>query len=105
METDHLIQKTIDKEFADCTRLTIAHRLNTVITSDRILVLDKGQVAEFDTPKALLSNEKSLFSELVNQTGSENAKLLKNIVFGNESEQKEIQNSISIDQSQQTTPN
>jgi ATP-binding cassette subfamily C (CFTR/MRP) protein 1 len=57
--------------------------------SDRVLVLDKGMVAEFDTPKALLSNEKSLFTELVNQTGSENAKLLKNMVLGTDSKTNE----------------
>lgn len=77
-----MIQKTIDQEFSDCTRLTIAHRLNTVINSDRILVLDKGLVAEFDTPKNLLSNPKGIFTELVNQTGTENAKLLFQTVFG-----------------------
>jgi ABC-type multidrug transport system ATPase subunit len=82
LETDFLIQKTIDQEFSDCTRLTIAHRLNTVINSDRILVLDKGLVAEFDTPKALLSNPKGIFTELVNQTGTANAKLLFQTVFG-----------------------
>lgn len=107
METDHLIQKTIDKEFANCTRLTIAHRLNTVITSDRILVLDKGLVAEFDTPKALLSNEKSLFTELVNQTGSANAKLLKNMVLGESKPEEgnikteEKRESISVEQPKQ----
>src|SRR5690606_28680474 len=77
LETDALIQKTIDKEFADCTRLTIAHRLNTIMNSDRILVMDQGVVAEFDTPKALLSDEKTIFSQLVAQTGSANAKLLR----------------------------
>jgi len=44
--------------------------------------MDNGYVAEFDTPKALLSNEKSLFSHLVNQTGPANAKLLREMVFG-----------------------
>lgn len=61
METDELIQKTIRKEFSDCTIVTIAHRLNTVIDYDRILVLDQGKIAEYDTPKNLLNNHDSLF--------------------------------------------
>ncbi|KAM3834514.1 ATP-binding cassette sub-family C member 5 isoform 3-T3 [Vipera latastei] len=60
-ETDILIQETIREAFADCTRLTIAHRLHTVLGSDRIMVLMQGQVMEFDTPSALLSNENSRF--------------------------------------------
>jgi ABC-type multidrug transport system ATPase subunit len=84
LETDALIQKTIDKEFSDCTRLTIAHRLNTVITSDRVLVMDKGLAAEFDTPKNLLMNKNGIFSQLVDQTGQANAKLLRSMVFGEE---------------------
>jgi ABC-type multidrug transport system ATPase subunit len=50
-----LIQKTIRQEFADCTILSIAHRLATIIDSDRILVMADGIVGEFDTPAALLS--------------------------------------------------
>jgi ABC-type multidrug transport system ATPase subunit len=50
-----LIQKTIRQEFADCTILSIAHRLATIIDSDRILVMADGVVGEFDTPAALLS--------------------------------------------------
>ena len=48
--TDEIIQKVITNKFQDCTILTIAHRLNTVAKSDRILVLDKGIVRNFDTP-------------------------------------------------------
>ncbi|KAH9512009.1 hypothetical protein DERF_010425 [Dermatophagoides farinae] len=61
METDELIQKTIRKEFHDCTIVTIAHRLNTVIDYDRILVLDQGRIAEYDTPKNLLNHRDSIF--------------------------------------------
>ncbi|XP_066459128.1 ATP-binding cassette sub-family C member 5 isoform X1 [Eleutherodactylus coqui] len=60
-ETDLLIQETIREAFADCTMLTIAHRLNTVLGCDRIMVLAQGQVMEFDTPSALLSNENTRF--------------------------------------------
>ncbi|PNI54692.1 ABCC5 isoform 2 [Pan troglodytes] len=60
-ETDLLIQETIREAFADCTMLTIAHRLHTVLGSDRIMVLAQGQVVEFDTPSVLLSNDSSRF--------------------------------------------
>ena len=43
-ETDSIIQKIIRKEFHDCTTLTIAHRLNTIVDSDKVLVLDSGEV-------------------------------------------------------------
>ncbi|XP_045930955.1 multidrug resistance-associated protein 5 isoform X1 [Micropterus dolomieu] len=58
-ETDALIQETIRSSFQDCTTLTIAHRLHTVLASDRIMVLNQGQVAEFDEPSKLLANENS----------------------------------------------
>ena len=66
--TDNLIQKTIREAFADCTMLVIAHRLNTIIDADRILVMDQGKIAEFDTPAALLADEESMFSKLVGET-------------------------------------
>ncbi|XP_037835575.1 multidrug resistance-associated protein 5 [Kryptolebias marmoratus] len=58
-ETDALIQETIRSSFQDCTTLTIAHRLHTVLSSDRIMVLNRGQVVEFDEPSRLLANENS----------------------------------------------
>ena len=54
-ETDELIQKTIKTKFTDCTVLTVAHRLNTIIDMDRVLVLDAGHVIEYDHPHLLLS--------------------------------------------------
>ncbi|KAJ2215008.1 hypothetical protein EV179_002538 [Coemansia sp. RSA 487] len=62
--TDAIIQESIRKEFKNCTVLTIAHRLNTIIDSDMILVLDDGKIAEYDTPQNLLASENGLFKEL-----------------------------------------
>ncbi|KAJ6649924.1 Multidrug resistance-associated protein 1 [Pseudolycoriella hygida] len=68
-ETDELIQKTIRTQFRDCTILTIAHRLNTIMDSDRVIVLDEGTIAEYDTPKALLENENSIFYGMAKEAG------------------------------------
>ncbi|KAG0277921.1 hypothetical protein BGZ95_005074, partial [Linnemannia exigua] len=79
LATDSLIQKAIRVDFADSTVITIAHRLNTVIDYNRILVMDKGQVAEYDTPHSLLSNKQSMFSKMVDETGEANAALLRSL--------------------------
>lgn len=63
-ETDSKIQETIVKEFSHCTILCIAHRLKTIINYDRILVMDKGEVAEFDTPKKLFEQKDSIFQQM-----------------------------------------
>ncbi|ORZ14972.1 P-loop containing nucleoside triphosphate hydrolase protein [Lobosporangium transversale] len=68
VETDELIQKTIRKEFQDRTILTIAHRIKTIMDYDKILVLEKGQVEEYDTPANLL-RKKGLFYSLAEQAG------------------------------------
>ncbi|KAF9171969.1 Multidrug resistance-associated protein 1 [Mortierella sp. AD011] len=69
VETDELIQRTIRQEFKDRTVLTIAHRIKTVMDSDKILVLEKGRVSEFDSPGRLLKNKDSLFYKLAEQAG------------------------------------
>lgn len=69
-KTDELIQSTIRKKFAECTVLTIAHRLYTVMDSDKVLVVEDGTAMEFDSPYALLQNTKSALYSLVQQTGS-----------------------------------
>jgi energy-coupling factor transporter ATP-binding protein EcfA2 len=55
IDTDTLIQRTIHEEFRGCTVITIAHRLNTIMDADRILVMHAGTMGEFDTPAALLA--------------------------------------------------
>jgi len=76
-ETDIFIQKMLRTRFADTTIITIAHRLNTIMDYDFILVIDKGKAVEFGPPLSLLTTENGLFTELVNSTGVENAKILK----------------------------
>ena len=59
--TDDLVQATIRSAFIDCTVITIAHRLNTIMDSTRIMVLDKGEIVEFDTPESLLQDKRTIF--------------------------------------------
>uniref|UniRef100_A0A8C7RIZ8 ABC-type glutathione-S-conjugate transporter n=1 Tax=Oncorhynchus mykiss TaxID=8022 RepID=A0A8C7RIZ8_ONCMY len=56
LETDTLIQSTIRQQFEDCTVLTIAHRLNTIMDYTRVIVMDKGHISEMDSPANLISN-------------------------------------------------
>ncbi|XP_018359853.1 PREDICTED: multidrug resistance-associated protein 1 isoform X2 [Trachymyrmex cornetzi] len=69
LETDDLIQTTIRQEFKNCTVLTIAHRLNTILDSDRVIVLDKGLIVEYDSPEVLLSNPSSSFYSMAKDAG------------------------------------
>ncbi|XP_018392367.1 PREDICTED: multidrug resistance-associated protein 4-like isoform X1 [Cyphomyrmex costatus] len=74
--TDELIQTTIRRKFEKCTVLTIAHRLNTVMDSDRILVMDAGNAVEFDHPYVLLQRETSYLKSMVQETGTTMAEAL-----------------------------
>uniref|UniRef100_A0A8C6ZBL4 ATP binding cassette subfamily C member 2 n=1 Tax=Nothoprocta perdicaria TaxID=30464 RepID=A0A8C6ZBL4_NOTPE len=68
LETDHLIQTTIRSEFANCTVLTIAHRLHTIMDSSRVMVLQAGRIMEFDSPEELLQRE-GIFSSMAKDAG------------------------------------
>lgn len=70
LRTDAFVQETIRTQLHDCSILTIAHRLLTVIDYDRIVVMDAGCVAEFGTPHSLLQQQTGLFSALVSATGA-----------------------------------
>ncbi|KAJ3255913.1 hypothetical protein HK103_005829 [Boothiomyces macroporosus] len=76
-ESDSIIQACIRKDFSHATILTIAHRLNTVIDYDRIMVLDAGKLVEFDTPSNLLKNPDGKFYSMVQETGEQNMELFK----------------------------
>lgn len=65
-----MIQHTIREKFADCTVLTVAHRLHTIIDSDRVLVMDAGVNVEFDKPYELLQRKNGVFCHMVKALGS-----------------------------------
>ena len=67
VETDGIIQQTIRREFADCTIVTIAHRLNTIMDYDKIMVMDKGKIVEYDSPNNLLMNINSIFYSMAKE--------------------------------------
>lgn len=69
VQTDKIIQETIRAEFKEKTILTIAHRLDTIMDSDRVLVLDKDRVKEFDSPASLLADTSSEFYSLCKEGG------------------------------------
>ena len=67
METELIIQTLINQEFTHATVLTVAHRINTIIASGKVMVLEMGEMKEFDSPRELLKNPDSLFSTLVRE--------------------------------------
>jgi ABC-type multidrug transport system fused ATPase/permease subunit len=70
-KTDEDIQNVVREVFKDCTVITIAHRLSTILDSDRIMLLDQGNIVDCDTPQALLKNEDGLLKQLL-ELSSEN---------------------------------
>mmetsp|Transcript_43066 Transcript_43066/g.69907 ORF Transcript_43066/g.69907 Transcript_43066/m.69907 type:complete len:1092 (+) Transcript_43066:256-3531(+) len=69
-ETDARIKDFIRSNFANCTVLTIAHRLNTIMDSDRIIVMDGGRIVDFDTPSNLLAQPRGIFTQLVSDAST-----------------------------------
>jgi ATP-binding cassette subfamily C (CFTR/MRP) protein 4 len=68
-QTEELIYQTIREKFASCTVFTIAHKLKSVLDNDKILVLDKGEVIEFDEPSNLLADESTTFHKMAEEMG------------------------------------
>nr|XP_010972727.2 canalicular multispecific organic anion transporter 1 isoform X2 [Camelus dromedarius] len=71
IETDQLIQTTIQNEFSHCTTITIAHRLHTIMDSDKVMVLDQGKIVEYGNPEELLKNPGPFYS-MAQEAGIEN---------------------------------
>jgi len=70
-ETDTEIQRTLREDFVNCTVLTIAHRVNTIMDSDKILVMKDGKVGEFASPEQLLADKASIFYDIVKHSRAE----------------------------------
>ncbi|XP_037813415.1 multidrug resistance-associated protein 4-like isoform X2 [Lucilia sericata] len=75
--TDQQIQQTIQQNFAHCTVITVAHRLKTVMKSDRIMVLDNGELKEFGIPHILLQKPNGYLQQMVKATGEEANNLIE----------------------------
>ena len=72
--TEQKVQKIIEHAFKDSTVFTIAHRINTIINSDRVMVLHEGQLAEYDEPTVLCKNPDSKLSMLINEIKKDETK-------------------------------
>lgn len=72
-QTDAVMQRIIRQEFANSTVISIAHRIPTVMDSNKVLVIDAGRVQEYGSPSTLLENPNSLFSSLVHEYSARSA--------------------------------
>ena len=89
-ETDRLIQETVKGKFKGCTLIIIAHRLRTVIDSDKILVVDKGMCKEFASPLELYHKEESNFRSILYHTGPEESRYLIEQLYKNASNENTV---------------
>ena len=78
-ESDARVQSIIKQHFSQATILSIAHRLESIADFDKILVLDAGEMVEFDAPSVLLSDPTSAFSQLVEAAGPETREMIRSI--------------------------
>jgi ABC-type multidrug transport system fused ATPase/permease subunit len=83
-ETDAFIQRMLRTKFSDTTQITVAHRLNTIMDFDQIIVMDKGKAVEVGSPIELLEREGE-FAALVDATGPEGAKALRAMALSSSS--------------------
>ncbi|KAF5273654.1 hypothetical protein FQR65_LT04654 [Abscondita terminalis] len=79
LQTDDLIQKTIRNKFKNCTVLTVAHRLKTIMDSDKVLVMEAGEILEYEHPYILLQNNNGAFYSMVQETDKTMANILTSI--------------------------
>jgi ATP-binding cassette, subfamily C (CFTR/MRP), member 1 len=79
LQTDAILQKVLREHFHSSTVITVAHRLNTIMDYDRVLVMKDGRVCEFATPHQLLQDPDGAFTSLVEETGPANAALLRSM--------------------------
>merc|ERR1719242_1530832 len=94
-ETDKLIQGTIRSVFQEQTILTIAHRIDTILDYDRILIMDQGRKTEFDAPRALLADKKSKFTQIVQESFGMDGNTQNAVLKEHESIDPAQENSIS----------
>lgn len=77
--SDDVVQETVKREFSDCTVLTIAHSLSTIISCDRVLVFEKGEIIENDKPSNLLKNTNGKFAQLLLDVGITTPEMLEEV--------------------------